>query len=633
MTTEKHSGRTSRIAAGALLFVITLVIFLDAGANGFVAYDDGTYILDNAIVLGGLSWEGIVRAFTESEGANWHPITWLSHALDVQLFGLEPEGHHMTSVVLHAVNAVLAFAFLYAATRRVGTAFFVAALFAWHPLRVESVAWASERKDVLSGMFGLLTCLLWVRWAKELNARRSAIIGFVFALGLMSKPMLVSLPFVLLLLDRWPLARTDLLLREKTGLFVLAAATIVVTLLTQSAEGATAGLETFPIAARVQNAVVSCGTYFVQTFRPIGLAVFYPHAAMFDESLLMPALLWSAGIGATLALAYKQRAAAPWLAVGLGWFFVMLLPVIGIVQVGMQAHADRYTYLPSIGLATVIVLGIERFVPRQLWISGFGLALVALTFVTREQVRVWRDTTSLFEHASAVTERNYVAHHNLGNEYLALGDRERALSHYRIELEIRPGAHEVFGHVGEILFADRDFEGASDAWQRAHALAPDDAGYSLNLGGAYLALDRLELAEQSLQHASQAGEDGPTLHFDLGLLAQKRSDASGAEKAYRDALRRDPDHADSHNNLGQVLLVTQRPDQAAESFARFVELDPEDPIAHFNLGVAHQAGGRIGAARAAFRAALALDPTLTPASDRLGKLARIDPGEPGKPDE
>ncbi len=625
--TERANTSAARIAA-AFLFLATTLLFLGARSNGFVDYDDGTYVLDNPLVSDGLTAAAVRRAFTESHGANWHPVTWLSHALDVELFGLDPAGHHTTSIFLHALNAVLAFTLLFLATGRVRTAFLIAALFAWHPLRVESVAWASERKDLLSGAFGLATCILWLRWAGAWTTGRRVSLATVFALGLMSKPMLVTLPVVLVLLDRWPLGRDGLQWRDKLPLFALSAAAVVVTLATQSAEGATAGLETFPLVARALNALVSCGTYAAQTVWPHGLAVFYPHAAMFDESLAVPALVAGLGLALALGAAYRWRASAPWFGVGLLWYLVMLLPVLGIVQVGMQAHADRYTYLPNIGLVTALVLALEAHLPRRAFVVLLGAALGVLGWRTTVQVGVWRDTETLFTHAARVTERNYVALHNLAIEYAARGDSERAVDALRAELELRPRADDVWAYLGETLFARGDMEGAADAWERAARIAPGAASHSLSKSGAYIALGRLAEAEDALAAARAAGEDGSTLHFNAGLIAQKRGDVDAAEARYSEALTRDATNADAHSNLAQIYLATERPSEAAASFARVVALEPNDGIARFNLAVALEATGDVERARAAYREALERDPTLTPALDALARIDKAkDAGE------
>ncbi len=596
-------------------------------ANGFVEYDDPAYVTDNPEVAQGLSWRGVRWAFTEFHSANWHPLTWLSHMLDVELFGLSPAGHHATSVFLHAVNAVLFFLFLRRSSNRTVPSFLAAALFAWHPLRVESVAWIAERKDVLSGLFFFLVLLAWERYSRAQNPRRYLLALALFAVGLLAKPMLVTLPFVLLLLDRWPLqrqARLRSLLLEKAPFALLALLSSLVTLAAQSAKGATATLERLPLAPRLENAVRAVFAYLRQTLWPADLACFYPHPATgTEEAARVPAFLFGAAvlIVLTALLFLRRRRLAPWWS---GWaaFLVMLLPVIGIVQVGSQSHADRYTYLPSTILLAGIVFGLAEtaFAARRTFAALAAPALGILLVLSFRQVGVWKDTVRLFEHAAAVIPQNYLAHYRLGELYSERGESEAAIGHFRAALAIRPDLPWVENALGKLLLEAGDGERAIASFERARELDPREALYAFNLAAARIEAGELERAEGLLEELAQSGEDGAELHFDLGLVAQERGSPEEALRRYREALERDPDHRSALNNLGQVLLALGDARGAVQEFERLAALEPSDPSVFFNLGVAQQAHGATDLAREAFLRALDLDPLFAPAGERLRRL-------------
>ncbi len=614
----------------ALVLVAGVLLgFGRALTNGFVEYDDPAYVTDNPQVVQGLSAHGMRWAFTEFYFANWHPLTWLSHMLDVELFGLSPAGHHATSVLLHAANAVLFFLFLRRSSNSTVPAFLAAALFAWHPLRVESVAWISERKDVLSGLFFFLVLLAWERYARAPSARRYLLALALFAAGLLAKPMLVSLPFVLLLLDRWPLqrqAKLRALLLEKAPFALLAVLSSLVTIAAQSAKGATATLERLPIAPRLENAVLAVFAYLRQTFWPADLACFYPHPviAAEDAAARFPAVLFGTAVLAALTalLFLRRRRMAPWWS---GWaaFLVMLLPVIGIVQVGSQSHADRYTYLPSTILTAGIVFGLAGTAfpaLRRAFVALAAPALGILLVLSFRQVGVWKDTVQLFEHAAVVTPRNYLAHYRIGELYSERGENEAALEHFQEALAIRPDLPWVQNALGKLFLEAGDRERALACFKRARQLDPREALYTLNLAAAWIEAGELERAESLLEELARGGEDGAELHFDLGLVAQERGSPEDALRRYREALERDPDHRAALNNLGQMLLALGDAQGAVHEFERLAALEPSDPSVLFNLGVAQQAHGATELAREAYRRALALDPLFAPAVERLRQL-------------
>lgn len=416
------------------LALLTLAVYLPVLANGFIRFDDPLYVTRNSWVKAGLTWDGFVWALTANVASNWHPLTILSHMLDVELFGMEPLGHHLTSLLLHTAGTVLLFEALRRMTGEVWRSAAVAALFAVHPTHVESVAWVAERKDVLSGLFWMLTLLAWERWVRKPSPKRYTAVALALTAGLLSKPMVVTLPFVLLLLDVWPLKR-GLRIREKLPLFALVAASCLVTVIAQS--GAIGLASRFPMRFRLANAVLSYATYVGKTLLPTKLAVFYPMPSEFPAWTVAGAALL---LVILTALAFK---AGRYVLVGWLWFLGTLVPVIGIVQVGGQAMADRYTYLPTIGLFLIAAWALPRWAP---WVP-----LIALAVVTRLQIRHWEDSETLFRHAAAVTERNFIAHLNLAQIHAERGARGPALEHFRITLSIRPGMWQAQASLGNSL--------------------------------------------------------------------------------------------------------------------------------------------------------------------------------------
>ncbi|HVG10043.1 MAG TPA: tetratricopeptide repeat protein [Thermoanaerobaculia bacterium] len=435
------SGADQRRVTGTrvALALLTLVTYLPVLTHGFIRFDDPVYVTSNPWVKAGLTWEGIAWAFTANVASNWHPLTLLSHMLDCELFGLDPLGHHLTSLLLHTASVVLLFEVLRRLTRDqpgdLWRSAAVAGLFAIHPTHVESVAWIAERKDVLSGLFWMLTLLAWTCYVRQPSRLRYAAVALSLTAGLLSKPMVVTLPFVLLLLDVWPLDR-KIRVKEKLPLFALAAASCVATVIAQS--GAIGRASQFPLRLRLANAVLSYVAYLGKTLLPSRLAVFYPMPTEFPAWKVAGAALLLASL-TVLALRAARYVTVGWL-----WFLGTLVPVIGIVQVGGQAMADRYTYLPAIGLFLIAVWGFPR---KAVWVP----ILLALAIGTRLQLRHWEDSESLFRHAAAVTERNFIAHLHLAQIHADRGERGPALEHFRTTLEIRPGMWQAQASLGNTL--------------------------------------------------------------------------------------------------------------------------------------------------------------------------------------
>jgi tetratricopeptide (TPR) repeat protein len=498
------TGQTkdAAIATGicVLLVMLVLAVFGQTVGDGFVNFDDDQYVFQNAIVSKGLSPDGIEWAFTHVHSNNWHPLTTLLHMLDCQVYGLWAGGHHLTNVILHAAGAVLLFFVLMEMTGALWRSGFVAAVFAIHPLRVESVAWVSELKDVLSGVFFMLTLWAYARYARRPGSRgRYAMVMLWLALGLMSKPMLVTVPFVLLLLDYWPLGRFEnrsqlpALLREKIPLFALSALSCVATVIAQKQTIQT--IQSFPLSLRVGNALVAYVVYLEKLIWPSQLAVLYPFLKdgwpaweVFDAILLLAGLT----VGAWLL-----RRKEPSLLVGWLWYLGMLAPVIGILQVGDQAYADRYTYLPQIGLCLagtwMAADWAGQRLGRQMALGAVALAILCvLPVVAFRQTTYWHDDETLWTHALECTRGNFTAHNDLGNDLLQQGRTEEAIAQYREALEIDPAVSEAHNDLGFALFRQGRTEEAVAEYRAALQINPAYAQAQINLGNGLLRQGRIE---------------------------------------------------------------------------------------------------------------------------------------------
>lgn len=518
----------NRYAWGVVLLLVaaTLAAFSPVVQNGFVSLDDPGYI-ENRHVRAGLSWDGLVWAFTKSHSSNWHPLTWISHMLDVELFGMNAGAHHFESVVLHALSAAVLFLFLRAATGALWTSAFVAGFFALHPLRVESVAWASERKDVLSGLFFFLTLLAYEKYARAAGAWRYTLVLLLATLGLLAKPMLVTLPAVLLLVDLWPLRRwrwnspdgvaLSRLLLEKVPLLLLALGSCIATVWAQGAGKAIKDFDALMLGARVANALESAWLYLAKTLWPIDLAVFYPHPALVSVEPYEPwsfsaiaagALLVCATVAAFLCVRRKA-----WITVGWLWYLGMLVPVIGILQVGGQRLADRYTYLPVIGISCAILFELApRLREKRLRLAGgfLGLAILGvLATLTWRQTHVWRNTETLFLHTLSVTERNYLAHNNLAVEYMERGRLEEAIEHLQARLAISP-ATGAYINLGTIYARRGQGDRAIETFEIALARRTNQPDALANLGALYHAKGDEQRARTFLRRALET-KPPPTL--------------------------------------------------------------------------------------------------------------------------
>ena len=520
------SGKAARMPSGAVglsdrrtvlgvclfLAAIVWVVFGQTLHHEFVNFDDDAYVYENPEVSRGLTLQGIIRAFARFHADNWHPLTWISHMLDCQFYGLNPGGHHLTNILLHTTAAILLFLVLRRMTGFLWRSAFVAAVFAIHPLRVESVAWVAERKDVLSGVFFMLTLGAYVRYARRpWSFARYGLVLLLFALGLMSKPMLVTLPFVLLLLDYWPLNRfagsavPKRLILEKLPLLGLAGASGVVTFFAQT--GAIRSFDEISLPLRVGNAFISYVTYLGQMFWPSGLAVLYPFPANgwpLREMILAPALLIliSAGV-------FVLRKSRPYLLVGWLWYLVMLAPVIGILQVGSQARADRYTYLPQIGLCLMLTWAAADLCARwrcsRLILGGLStVILAALIYCAHVQASYWRNSESLWTHTLACTSGNFIAHNNLGNALFQKGKVDDAIAHYKKALQINPDDADAHNNLGIALRQKGKVDEAIAHYKKALQINPDDAEAHNNLGAALFQKGKVDEAIAHYQEHSKS---------------------------------------------------------------------------------------------------------------------------------
>jgi tetratricopeptide (TPR) repeat protein len=572
----------SRLIA-LLLALTTLVVYLPVTRDSFLDYDDNDYVTNNQVVQKGLTFAGIKWAFTTWHAGNWHPLTWLSHMMDCELFGLNPGAHHFVNVVFHATNAVLLFMLLLRLTGALWPGAFVAALFALHPMHVESIAWVAERKDVLSTFFALLALLSYARYVKE-NCRGSFWLALIFfALGLMAKPMLVTLPFVMLLLDYWPLNRVadfqlkiavptapsvrpstfSLLNLEKWPFFLLTVISCVVTFFAQRHGDAVVSLEKVSLHYRLCNTLMSYGRYLLKMIWPADLTVMYPLPSNLSWMIAMAATS-AAVLSVIFWFAWRARQTCPYLLVGWLWFLGTLVPVIGLVQVGSAALADRYTYFPFVGVFIAIAFGgrdlVVRFqIPKIIPATSAALVLAACSLLTENQLRYWRDSEALFTHAIALTKDNNVAHVNLGVALEQKGKLKEALAEYREAERLAPELFHIRNNLGNLLDTLGQPDAAQAEYREAIRLNPKAPFLHDGLGIVLVELGRFDEAMNEFTNAAQLDPAYPWPHFQMAktLLNQGR-DAEGVDQ-FREALRLDPENFQILAYIAHVLAADENP--------------------------------------------------------------------------
>ena len=669
---EKPKYLPGTILACALVVLSTLLVYGPVRTHDFVGYDDDHYVTKNLVVREGITARGFAWAFRTTTAANWHPLTWLSHMADVEIFGMDPAGHHFVNVALHVLNALLLFLLLRHMTGRRTESAFVALLFAIHPLHVESVAWVAERKDLLCTGFWILAIRAYCRYAARPCVARYLPVPVLFAAALLAKPMPVTLPFLLLLLDYWPLCRMgrmepgspgstgrypprplSRLLLEKAPLFALSALAIVATLSAQA--GAILPRGNLPFPLRLENAVWSYLAYLGKTVWPVGLAVYYPHPG--DT---LPAS-WVAGATVILLVLSAVAVAAGrrrhYLPVGWFWYLGTLVPVIGLVQVGGQSMADRYTYFPLVGIFVMAAWGVSDLAgafPRwkPVAIAFAAAASVALAAAAREQVGHWRDTETLFRHAIRVTEGNFVAHTNLGaalasqgrtgeaiphfEEALRInppdvnahnnlgvirddrGDAEGAIRHFREAIRWNPGDARAYANLGYTLARTGALEEAVVNYKKALDRKPDDPRTHVNLSAALEGLGRSGEAVAHLEEAVRIAPGDSDALVELGVALARQGRVEDAVRRYREALRLRPGDAQTHFNLGVAMLRTGDPGGAAERFRETLRIRPGYKKARVNLGIALAGAGQIREAIAAYEEALKEEPDDVKALNGMG---------------
>lgn len=629
----RDTRRVWAALAALLVALVAIWVFFPVFGFGFVNYDDPAYVLENPHVLRGLTAKDAAWAFGATHASNWHPLTWLSHMADVELFGLAPGGHHGTSLALHVVSSAVLLLLVFAWTGSVGVAAAVAALFAWHPAHVESVAWVSERKDVLCALLLWLTLGAYTAYARRPPASRGplryAVVLLLFALALMAKPMAVTAPFLMLLLDVWPLGRLPLgvapdaarvraLLVEKLPLLALAALSSVVTLVAQ--REAASSLAALPLPERLGNAAAALVVYLEMLVWPAGLAVFYPHKGappplvLAGSVLLLLALTWGA---------WHARRRFPFLLVGWLWFVGSLVPVIGLVQVGEQALADRYTYVPYVGLGLALAEGARQLARRhavagRALVAAGAVFLLALAPAARQQVDTWRDSVTLFRRALEVTRDNHVAERLLGTALLDAGDAAGAERHLREAVRLRPRSAAALNALGVALMQlsrPGDAEAALDAFRRAAAAEPGDAASRNNLGNALEARGSVEDALTQYREAIRLAPGDATGHRNLGLTLAGLRRHEEARISLEEAVRIEPRHAPTLGDLGNVLAQLGRVDEALERYRDALRLDPTSRLVRQNLARLLARSGRLEDAIAVLRQGLDRD-----GDDHAGRL-------------
>jgi Flp pilus assembly protein TadD len=574
------NGRYRAALVAVSLGLLTIALFWPSGQFDFVSLDDNVYVTANPMVQRGVTTDGLRWAFTNFDSGTWHPLTWVSHMLDCELYGLKAGGHHWTNILIHAGGTVLLFLALNAMTGFLWGSGLVAAFFAFHPLHVESVAWVAERKDVLSGFFWFATMGVYDLYVKKPRVSRYLLVLVCLTLGLLSKPMLVTLPIVLLFLDYWPLRRHEnpvtlfdasvrsypsflkacpRLIAEKIPLFFLSLAAGILALIGQQRIGAIQTMEVFPFQERFTNALVSYVWYIWKMILPLDLAVYYPHAGLPPFWKWMGALVILVVV-TTLVLRWART--RPYLLVGWLWYLVTLLPVIGLIQIGAQAMADRYTYIALVGLFIMVVWGGydaagEQKYPRVALAVFFPVVIIALMVSTTRQLSYWRDSQTLYGHALAVTKGNYLVHNNLGNELAGAGEMDEALVHY---LE-------------------------------AVRIYPDYADGHYNLANAFAGIGQDDQAIRHYLEAIRIMPDHEKAHYNLGITLARRGNLDKAMACFSETLRINPNSFDARYNLGSALAAKGKYNEAIVHFVEILRLEPGATQVRVRLGKAYWLSG------------------------------------------
>jgi protein O-mannosyl-transferase len=614
MLTKKHI-----LLIYLLLTAVSITAFWQLNHCDFINYDDPTYVTENIHIRNGVTTEAIRWVCTAGYAANWHPLTWMSHMLDVQLFGLNPRWHHLTNLLFHIANTLLLFFVFHRMTKETWKSAFVAALFALHPLHVQSVAWVSERKDVLSTFFWMLTMGAYIHYVEHPRLKNYLAVLIFFALGLMAKPMLVTLPFVLLLLDYWPLQRVGLnfatppnsatapflfaalhgrttirlrvkkLLLEKLPLFAFAALSCIVTYVVQKKGGSVASFEVFPLGIRIANAFVSYIVYIAKMVWPDNLAVFYPHPGLWPLWQVLGAVFF---LAAASLIVMRTANRFPYLTVGWLWFLGTIVPVMGIVQVGGQAMADRYTYIPLIGLFIMSAWGIPELLKKwryrkEALFASSALILACLFVVTWTQVGYWRNSIILYDHALKVTSRNDTIHNNRGDAFCRLGNLRQAIPDFDKAVGINPENADAYYNRGVTYGKLGDNRRAIEDFDRSIEINPKRVEPYYNRGFAYGELGDQGQAIENFSMAIEIAPENADAYNSRGVSYGKLGNYRQAISDYDRTVEIDPGHARAFNNRGFAYDRLGDHRQAISDYNRAIEIKPDYAKAYFNRGIAH----------------------------------------------
>jgi len=613
------------VAIAAVLVVLTAAAYAPVRSHDFLQFDDADYVTNNPVVRAGLTARGAWWALTAYYAGNWHPFTWLSHMADVQVFGVDAGWHHLSSVALHLATTLVLFAVFTRVTKAIWPSAFVAAAFALHPLHVESVAWIAERKDVLSIFFFALTLAAYAAYARRPSIARYGAVMLLFAAALLSKPMVVTLPFVLLLMDVWPLGRRASagwwpLVREKLPLVAMAIATAVATFLAQRQAGAVQSLDAFPLALRVANAPVAYVKYLVSLAWPVDLAALYPYPSSIP--------IWqSAGAAVLLAAitigAWRQIRQRPYLVVGWLWFLGTVVPVLGLVQAGSQPRADRFMYMPAIGIFFAVAWAARDWAAgraeRGRIVAAVGVAaIIAMTVLTARLVPDWKDSVSIWERAVAVTEGNYRGHTNLGFALAEAGQRNRAIGEYREALRLNPDYPNAHNYLGVVLAEVGDADGAAAAFRAAIKLRPRFAAARNNLGLTYAGQGKYPEAVTEFSDALAIDPRFVPARRNLGIAYAQQRQFDRALELLTEAVRQDPWSPESHATLAQALADAGRKREALPHFADAIRLGGDPQVVHYSWATVLMDLAEPAEASAHFAAVLRVNPRNPPVVHEFG---------------
>ena len=633
MNETHHTRYPSKLLICLFLIVAIFVAYGHVINFNFVGYDDELYVTANRQVQSGISLEGIVWAFKTPLGS-WHPLTWLSHMLDYQMFGSDPFGHHGVNLLLHTLNACLLFWILQQMTGAVWRSAFVAGLFALHPFHVESVAWVSSRKDLLSTFFGLLAMAAYYQYTHKRKILNYMAVIFLLLSGLMAKPMLVTFPFVLLLLDYWPLRRlqkeqhlsncntieyTDhcskhffKLVYEKMPLFVLVSFVMVLTYIFQQRDGAVVPWDVFPLGIRIANAIVAYETYIFKTIYPVNLSVFYPHPG---NSLPVWQVL-GAGLLITVMFIFAVRSARqyPYILIGLFWYLGTLIPVIGIIQIGAQAMADRYTYIPLIGLFIIVAWGLSDLLGKfryqlHLFVGGGLIILSTLTMMTYFQVQHWENEITLFEHAIRINPYNSRAHINLAIALSKAGKFDEAEFHLKEVLRINPQNPRAEFYLGNLMYEKGSFDKAAFYYRQTLKIKPTYSGAHNNLAKLLYLQGDLEAAAIHIAEAIRINAKDADAHNNFAIIKSAQGRTVEAIFHYKEAIKIKPNYAIAHCNLGILLAGQGKLKEAGKHFAEGIKIDPKFAECYYQIGVILNRLGKTKQADIFIAKAIQIDPT------------------------